>query len=1369
MRKILAFWGWLWISSLTLQAATYNLSIGSYPPCSTSWSVSGSTYTCNGNGSVTLSAGDSLIASSSATVVANSGFSLGTNTSIGSSSAPIALRSTYGTITPSSGTTIYGSLQSDSGQITLNGTTLNGNLTTNGLLSASSSTIAGEVQARNGVSANGTTFGGGLTATNGAITLTGGSVSGLVRSGCCQITTTNTILSGGVISDSHGISITGGIVSGIVQSTGNPITLTGTTMTSGTITIAGGGNTITINDSDIGSSSSPVIITTPNYIVVKNSSLVYGNLSAGQWTGVQTITIDSTSQVIGICSPTHPQCSSEFSGNNLRAFTRAYQSSLNGGIKIIGNTILGQKNGNSTICPANNTNNANVSLKYWDVDSDSSTFSSSNSTLTLTSNSEIVKAYLYWQGILPPSQKMAAASVKLKTPTQSSYANIASRIDKLNWTPAITICTATNWFGWCIEETPYYSYQGVADVTSYVKESGVYTVADLSTTQGTINQLGSFGAWAIVVVYRNNSETFKNITLFDGYDIVSSGNNKSYTLSGFLTPTKGTVKSSFLTFAGEGDVDITGDYIQLGGTRLKNINGVTNNAFDASITEGSNYFTAKNPNCQNNFGIDIHDFDVGSSGQNIINNSQSSVGITLGSTQDTYFPGLFAFSTDLYVPDVCYEENLTKNGVEPTSIVIGDTLDINVTISNMNYEPAKGVSIAKFFNTSLEYDKESTQVRNSTGIYVPKTDAGGDDVVTYSDKGSEQKLRINLGTGASASGGGTIGHEQEEAFYYRFKVQQDGNLTNEYKVSYRDESDPYNVVEHSEIAIGKCSNRNITSSIITVSPLGKARIVERGAGWSTNGGSLSTKISGDNLAFDLLYATDSSGATLATGVVKKVELYDYSNPSTPVLVRSLITSDRTINQRYEIPAFSMTARAYQDLRFQITLSDGTIATSNNFALRPHRFEIAGTTPTTPKAGEPFTLTIKALDTLGNPTAGYNQALSLSLSPKLTFNEEKSECKKGNLKITGHFVDGVFTSDAITYDEIGRINLQVSEVTGSEWGINDALDTGDETRYITPSQVFALGVVPSQFSLESLALTSEFGDFSYFDAPWDKALKLSYTLAAQNAEGKTTENYSAQCYAKEVTVKHTLDPALTGIAGVNVSTSATTAPFDGATLPDLIAPQSGFTKGEQSITHPFTFATDSRKNPQSPFILSGATRKLKLSASDGATQGEGEVSTPMKLFFGRINPIDSTNTAKEPAKVYYEVYCKGSDCATTFNLSTPSVNSAYWYQNSDHASPLLEMDHFTSTTKPKPSGGIGSLSGASQNLEFILNEGERKRVDITHGDEAGKFATYLYFHPYSTTSLTSFFVSRPLEDKTVEKTIQTNETTRQTKGASRIGE
>ena len=56
---------------LGLQAATYNLTSGSYPPCNTSWSVSGTTYTCNGNGRVTLASGDILTSNTTITISAD--------------------------------------------------------------------------------------------------------------------------------------------------------------------------------------------------------------------------------------------------------------------------------------------------------------------------------------------------------------------------------------------------------------------------------------------------------------------------------------------------------------------------------------------------------------------------------------------------------------------------------------------------------------------------------------------------------------------------------------------------------------------------------------------------------------------------------------------------------------------------------------------------------------------------------------------------------------------------------------------------------------------------------------------------------------------------------------------------------------------------------------------------------------------------------------------------------------------------------------------------------------------------------------------------------------------------------------------------
>ena len=50
-------------------AATYSMAQGSRPPCSTNWSVNGNTYTCGGNGRVTLANSD-IIAAPAASIQA---------------------------------------------------------------------------------------------------------------------------------------------------------------------------------------------------------------------------------------------------------------------------------------------------------------------------------------------------------------------------------------------------------------------------------------------------------------------------------------------------------------------------------------------------------------------------------------------------------------------------------------------------------------------------------------------------------------------------------------------------------------------------------------------------------------------------------------------------------------------------------------------------------------------------------------------------------------------------------------------------------------------------------------------------------------------------------------------------------------------------------------------------------------------------------------------------------------------------------------------------------------------------------------------------------------------------------------------------
>ncbi|MBU1553295.1 MAG: hypothetical protein KKE08_07385 [Gammaproteobacteria bacterium] len=247
---------------LPLSAATYNLSSGSYPPCSTSWSVSGSTYRCSGNGRITLNSGDIVIANTNATLIANNGLSLN-GVTIGTTTNRINVQSDYGSIDAVNTNTIWGNVSATSAAITLNSTTVNGTIST-----------------------------------SGNINLTAGAVTGLVSSSNNTITTTNTNLAAGATARS-GISVTGGTVAGsFVLLANNPLTFSGVTMTTGSIS---GASSVSVSNSQLGTAGSMINVNSnSDAITLSNNSVVYGVLQAP---GYSTINVQSGSQVYGQCLP----------------------------------------------------------------------------------------------------------------------------------------------------------------------------------------------------------------------------------------------------------------------------------------------------------------------------------------------------------------------------------------------------------------------------------------------------------------------------------------------------------------------------------------------------------------------------------------------------------------------------------------------------------------------------------------------------------------------------------------------------------------------------------------------------------------------------------------------------------------------------------------------------------------------------------------------------------------------------------------------------------------------------------------------------------------------------------------------------------
>ncbi|MFH0708707.1 MAG: putative Ig domain-containing protein [Pseudomonadota bacterium] len=403
------------------------------------------------------------------------------------------------------------------------------------------------------------------------------------------------------------------------------------------------------------SSSTHAITGTPTTVTATTSYTIAVSNSQGSMSDTFTITV-------------YPS----YSNSNIRDFTLQRQDNIYGDMQIIGNSIMldSSKNSGAGGCADNGTPNNNVNAMFADRDSDSGTFNSTSANLKLpkgVDSTRIQYAYLYWQGRTNGSSyTVNGKTMKLKTYGDTAYTTIDTNTSKFNW----------NGDG---------DYQGSADVTNQIKHSidqvplatisasgydhpvwGADVYARLSSGDN------DFGAWSLVVVYKDPDPVakFRSVTLFDGYLEVFNS-NKTVTLNGFLTPKTGLVDAKFLMFGGEGDISYS-DGLTLtnsSGTAISLLNapgtpsGTTSVWGSSEDINGVNV-TNRNPNCQNTIGIDMRTFSVGtSSATPIIGNNQTSTAVSLkGTGDDQYFPGVFAFSTELYMPKLCYDYSLKQDG-----------------------------------------------------------------------------------------------------------------------------------------------------------------------------------------------------------------------------------------------------------------------------------------------------------------------------------------------------------------------------------------------------------------------------------------------------------------------------------------------------------------------------------------------------------------------------------------------------------------------------------------------------------------------------------------------------------------------------------
>ena len=351
-------------------------------------------------------------------------------------------------------------------------------------------------------------------------------------------------------------------------------------------------------------------------------------------------------------------------------------------------------------------------------------------------------------------------------------------------------------------------------------------------------------------------------------------------------------------------------------------------------------------------------------------------------------------------------------------------------------------------------------------------------------------------------------------------------------------------------------------------------------------------------------------------------------------------------------------RAFRCARFFVEGKEVNASETNSslskdtFAMRPKRFVISSSNRAI--AGEDFNLTLLAKDNSEDSAKEYNETLHLQdYSPVLEYNETKSICMRGKLeKVSGgEFEDGE-ANVTLRYSEVGKIELTLREINGSEYAKIDADDTPLSQRLIAPATQ-TITIVPHHFKIEgNLSDFDEEENFTYLSQDLNMSAKIELNITAQNRQNKTTANYNTKCYAKDINITLSHTP----VASSNLEhllyilrdayevdeTNKSIGKNENLFIEKYLA--SNFTTEHNGSTHLTLFFNFDRRasEPVEPFKFGVEEINVTDSEANGTTQDiDGEAS----FYYARLKSNDlSTDKTEDNVTLPILVYHSDRDGA-----------------------------------------------------------------------------------------------------------------------------
>ncbi|MFL0135373.1 SprB repeat-containing protein, partial [Tenacibaculum maritimum] len=348
-------------------------------------------------------------------------------------------------------------------------------------------------------------------------------------------------------------------------------------------------------------------------------------------------------------------------------------------------------------------NNGNVYMDYIDVDGDASTFSSSKATLALPTCSRVVYAGLYWAGVYPyetwqnqEPRSIDKNKIKFKVPGGNYIDLIANTTD--------SSIREQIYDDGSVNQKPYVYYKDVTNLIDKDNPNGDYFAANIRGIRGirsTGGGIGGAAGWALILIYENEAESSKNISLFDGFATIDGTNDVDVSYTGFTTIPAGPVRAELIVATLEGDGFIEEDQFQIEDNNgnfidVSNSKNPANNFFNGSITKYGNYAAGRNPSSENTLGFDVDLLTLNNPSNSVIGNGDTSANVRFTTSGDVYWSFLTAMSVEIIEPKIQLVKTIDDgagNDVAGTPVGLGSELWYEVSFQNIGTDNALNTEI----------------------------------------------------------------------------------------------------------------------------------------------------------------------------------------------------------------------------------------------------------------------------------------------------------------------------------------------------------------------------------------------------------------------------------------------------------------------------------------------------------------------------------------------------------------------------------------------------------------------------------------------------------------------------------------------------